>query len=345
MNTRASDTAVRSFYEGKVVLVTGASGFLATSLVKALSQFPCSIIRLSRDKNNLDPVEDASSKISRIVDIEGDYRNKETWALTSGVDIVFHLAAQTSFYKSEESESLDYENNVLPMIRLIESCSNRSSAPVVIFAGSTTQCGLATELPISEATKDNPITTYDMHKLMAENMLKTASRNGDIFGASLRLCSVFGPGVASSSKERNVLNRMIQSAIKKQSISLYGDGSILRDFLFIDDVILAFLTAPVFKQEISGKHFIVARGESVSMRTVVHMIKEVLKRKTTITIRIENILPPYELSPIELRDDVVLSDNYQRTTGWHPTISLLKGLGMSIDHYINHKVLLDASLN
>ena len=81
------------------------------------------------------------------------------------------------------------------------------------------------------------------------------------------------------------------------------------------------------------------------MRTVVHMIKEVLERKTTITIRIENILPPYELSPIELRDDVVLSDNYQRTTGWHPTISLSKGLGMSIDHYINHKVLLGGSLN
>ena len=178
---------------------------------------------------------------------------------------------------------------------------------------------------------------------MAEDILKTASEKAGIFGASLRLCSVFGPGVASSSKERSVLNRMIQHAISKKSIFLYGEGSILRDFLFIDDVISAFLIAPIFKQEITGKHFIVARGESVSMRTVVHMIKDVVERQTEITVTIQNTSPPCKLSPIELRDDVVLSDSYQRVTDWHPKLSLLGGLKISIDHYINKTLLLEGT--
>jgi nucleoside-diphosphate-sugar epimerase len=333
--------SIRSFYEGKVILISGASGFLGGSLVKALSQIPCSIIRLTRELAKLDPTFDSSTTFSKLVDIKGDYGTQETWNNVMGdVDIVFHLAAQTSFYTSEENQSLDYVSNVLPMIRLLESCSKHAHSPVVIFAASTTQCGLVKKLPITETTLDNPITNYDKHKLIAENALKAAAKKGDVFGCALRLCSIFGPGAVSSSKDRSVLNKMIEKAIDQQSISLYGDGSDLRDFLFIDDVTTAFLTAPIFKHKISGEHFIVARGASVSMRVAVNMIKKVVEDRLGTTVNIEITSPPHKLSPIELRDDVVLSDYYQRTTGWRPDIPFLDGLQISVDHHINKTTLM-----
>ena len=83
------------------VLVSGASGFLGSNLVTALASVPCSIMRLARKKDRLQPVNITSN----VIDIEGDYRRPETWHnLIRDVDIVFHLAAQTSVYKAEENK-------------------------------------------------------------------------------------------------------------------------------------------------------------------------------------------------------------------------------------------------
>ena len=155
-------TAEPSF-EGKHILLTGASGYIAHTLIEALKNFACTIVRLDR-KPPLERVEG----IANIVDIAGDVRDKSIFGrVLEDVDIVFHLAGQTSLYWAEENPLEDYGINVVPMLDLLETCRRRGRKPTIIFSGTATEAGVPRRVPVNEAFRDRPASIYDFHKLMA----------------------------------------------------------------------------------------------------------------------------------------------------------------------------------
>ncbi len=95
----------------------------------------------------------------------------------------------------------------------------RGRRPIVLFAGTVTEAGIPSRLPVDEDAPDDPITIYDRHKLMAEQDLKAAAVNGDVRGATLRLANVYGPGARGQRADRDVLNRMIKTAHRRRDRS------------------------------------------------------------------------------------------------------------------------------
>jgi nucleoside-diphosphate-sugar epimerase len=318
---------IPSYFAGKKILVTGASGYLATNLIRSLKNIDCTIVRLSRDSKLL-PVKG----IVKIVDIAGDICDRETWVrVLENVDIVYHFAAQTSVYAADENPLADLEINVLPMLNLLETCRNMGRQPVVIFSGTVTEVGIPKSLPVNETHEDCPITIYDLHKLMAENYLKYYSQKGIVKGTILRLPNIYGPGPKSSSADRGILNMMMRKALEGELLTVYGKGEFLRDYIYVEDVIAAFLNAAIYITQLNGKHFVLGSGEGHTIDQAINLVADRVAFKTGKRVPVKHINPPIVQSSIEERNFVADTQQFCLATGWKAHYSLIDGIDRTLE--------------
>jgi len=328
------DEQILSHFKAKRILITGASGYLATKLADVLKEVDCTIIRISRT-----PALDSICSKAKIVDKQGDIRTGEIWEQTlEGVDIVYHFAAQTSVYVAKDDPHADLQANVVPMLKLLETCRNRDLNPIILFSGTVTQVGIVESLPVNETCQDTPITLYDMHKLMAENYLEHYCHKEIVRGATLRLANVYGPG-PSGNAGRGVLNRMIQRALDGEALTIYGKGDCLRDYVYIDDVICAFLTAAQSVDNLNGKHFIVASAQGHTIAEAINLVADQAAIRTKQRVEVKYVEPPSEMSPIEARHFVADTGLFERATGWHSRYSLADGIGRMMDGALRQNII------
>lgn len=315
-------------YEGKRVLVTGATGYLGTNLIERLRQVDCHIIRLCRQAAPSLP-KDCEG---RIEDVVGDISGHEIWKrVMEGVDTVFHFAAQTSAYVANEDPPADLNSNVMPMLHMLEACRRQGRRPIILFSGSVTVAGIPVRLPVDETHPDDPATVYDLHKLMAERYLKWYTSQGIVNGAILRLANVYGPGPKSSRSDRGVLNQMIRKALVGEPLTVYGAGDNLRDYVYVDDVIQAFLHGARNIEAIRGKHFVIGSGQGHTIDQALNLVADRVALKTGNRVKVTHITPPFPQPPIELRNFVADPGSYTRATGWKAECSLAEGIDRSVE--------------
>lgn len=312
-----------SVYRGKTVVITGASGYIASAIVERLAGVAAKVIRVSR--GSLPPLFGCA-------DIVGDVAESETWRrVLPGAECVFHLAAQTSFYKSAEDPDADFRANVIPMRHLLEACRKEGYKPFIIFSGSTTEAGLPLTSPVDESHPDTPITVYDLHKLLSEKLLEGYARQGYARGTTLRLSNVYGPGPKSSASDRGILNAMIARALRGDRLTVYGDGSPVRDYLYIDDMAAAFLASCSGREALNGRHFVMGSGRGISLLDCFRLVAERVKARTGRAVEVVSVPEPAGLSPIESRRFVADASAFRKATGWAPTVSLKDGIDRAVD--------------
>ena len=322
--------SLAEFYNNKRILITGASGYIAWNLMRELVQSDCAILCLSR---NIEKIEKQNGK-ARFEFIECNYQNKSVYLeALEDTDVIFHFASQTSIYKAEKNPLADYEANVLTMQLLLEACRKSGTFPIIIFSGTSTQCGIPGELPVNENVIDNPITTYDFHKLQAENWLKFYTRQGWVEGVSLRLTNVYGPGPKSSSADRGILNIMIKKALQGDELTIYGTGEYIRDYIFIDDVVQAFLCAPIHIDKMKEKHFVLGSGFGKSIHDAIELVAKLVSKHIGNQVQIKSVKPPSGLLPIEYRDFIADVSSLASLTGISCKYSLEKGITKTIGFY------------
>ena len=314
---------------GQTVAVTGAGGFLGGRLVDRLATVDCRIIRLGRSP--LPPV--AATAAARVTDVIGDVGDRAVWNRLIDADCIFHFAAQTSGAAAAANPDADFQANVMPIRHLLAACRENGRRPVVLFAGTVTAAGLPARLPVNEDAPDDPITVYDRHKLMAECELKTAALAGGVRAATLRLANVYGPGGRGGIDDRDVLNRMIRAALRGQPLTVYGTGEYLRDYVFIDDVIDAFLLAAAQPGQVSGRHYVVGSGCGVTIRGAFELIAERVQRLTGRAVAVAVAAPATALSAIEQRSFIADPARFSAATGWQPAWSLSSGIDRTIEAF------------
>ena len=310
-------------YQNRQVLVTGASGYIGGALVTALKNHGSQVTRVSRQQ---------LAPIPGVIDQIGDLDNLEFWQpAVSQFDIIFHLAGLTSVYAAEHDPGDSLLGNVMPLCRIIEAAQIAGVQPFVLMAGTATEAGLTDALPVDESVRDHPITTYDLHKLFAEKQLKLSVQRGVIKGTCLRLANVYGPSVnMSAAPDRGVINMMVRRGLAGKAISIYGDGSQIRDYIFINDVVAAFLIAGKNCDVMNGRHFFIGSGQRSSIRHAFALIAERIEKANGIRPSIELAPWPDKISPIEFRNFVADSTAFRQATGWKPSTSLTKGLDLTI---------------
>lgn len=318
------------FYQDKRILVTGGSGFLATNLVEALKDTKCFIRRLSRGARF--PVHAGAA---RIEDMKADIAEEATWERAlDGIDIVFHFAAQTGVSTANEDPVADFGANVLPMLRMLEACRKKNLHPVALFSGTVTEAGITDRIPVDENIPDNPVTVYDLHKLMAENYLKYYVRKGMVRGAVLRLANVYGPGPRSSGANRGVLNGMIEKALEGRTLTIYGQGDYVRDYIYVRDVVGAFLAAGASIDRLNGRHYVIGSGTGHTIAETVRMVASRVERISGFPVAVMHVDLPDGMSPIERRNFVADTTHFSSRTGWMAGTSLAEGIDLTIDYFV-----------
>jgi UDP-glucose 4-epimerase len=316
------------FFLNKKILITGGDGYLAGGLVTLLQDTDCSILRLSR-RGAARVVLECSANIMAI---PGDIREPDLWAgLIDGVEVVFHLAAQTSTYIANADPLVDHEVNVLPMLRLLEACRQSSSSPTICFASTVTVAGIAESLPVDEEHPDHPLTVYDLHKQMAEQYLRWYAQQGLVRGVTLRLANIYGPGPRSSRNDRGILNQMIGRALSGEPLTVYGSGDQVRDYLYIEDAARAFLSAVAHGEALSGQTFVIGSGVGHSIVSALEMVAARATARIGKPVEVVHMTPPETLSPIEQRDFVANSSQFHKATGWLPQYSLGEGIDRTME--------------
>ncbi len=326
---------LHQFYRNKRILVTGGSGFLATNLIQQLLPMDCSIVRLSRGT----PLPDLPTVQAEIIDLTGVLDERSTWEQAlEGVDIVFHFAAQTSTYRANDDPLADLTSNVVPMIQLLELCRQQQRPISVLFAGTVTAAGIPTHLPVDETHPDAPLTTYDVHKLAVEHYLYSYVQRGIVRGATLRLANIYGPGPRSSSSDRGILNAMIRKALKGEALTIYGEGRMLRDYLYIEDATRAFLAAGIHAEKLEGEHYVLGSGSGTLFVAAVQLVAERVARITGKRSELRHVAAPANLSPIETRNFVADTTRFSQATGWRAQVSLVEGIDRTIEQFLSAEI-------
>ena len=316
-----------SAYRGKTIAVTGAAGFLGGRLVNRLAPGACRIIRVARSAPPPMVIETAAT----VTDVAGDVGHRGLWDLVADADVIFHFAARTSTAAAADDPERDFHANVAPMRHLLAACRERGVRPMVLFAGTVTQAGTPSRLPVDEDAPDDPRTVYDRHKLMAEANLEAAASQGIVSGATLRLANVYGPGGHGRTRDRDVLNRMIKTAIEGEPLTVFGSGEYLRDYLFVEDVVDAFLMAGAQPEQVNRRHFVVASGRGISIRGAFELVAARVERLTGRRVPVTTTAPTAPPSPIEQRHFVGDPSRFSAATGWRPSWSLTEGIDRTIE--------------
>ena len=262
------------FFNRKKILLTGGSGYLAYNLIDALKNTELEVTRFDLKIDNWSDF-DGNFKI-KIKNIEGDIRDRNLLeSILPEYDIIFHFAAQTSIYVADINPINDIGINLMPLVNILDICEKWQLKQVIIFSGTATQVGLNGFMPVDEQVQDNPVTIYDLNKSLSEKYLGFYCRKGVVRGSTLRLANVYGPGPKSGSNDRGIVNLMVKRAIDNKPLTIYGTGEYTRDYIYIKDVVNAFLSAAINIDKLNGKFFYIGSGKG---HTIVDMIKMIVER-------------------------------------------------------------------
>jgi UDP-glucose 4-epimerase len=306
--------------------VIGASGYIGSKLVNKLTDSGCYVIRASRR----DTIAGAASEF-----VKAELDNLDFWLnIVEKSDVIIHLAGNTSINVANDNPALDLDSSVVPIYRLTEACKILRKRPRVVFASTVSAYGFTDNLPVSEATAENPESFYDLHKFFVERQLVLATKLNICDGVSLRLANVYGPSSANSAAtDRGILNKIIGLALTGGAILLYGGGNYIRDYVYIDDVVDAFISASMSPQA-SGRFFNIGSGVGTTVKDAFYAVTEEVFLKTNTHVNIKDIPWPIASPKIDMRNFIASIEKAHTCLGWSPKVSLQAGIGTTVKSII-----------
>lgn len=250
-------------------LITGAAGFLGSSLAN----------QLAREGHQIRGVDDLSTGDPNSLgpDVHftrGDLNDRpKLWTLLQDVDVVYHLAARVSVPESILYPR-DYNNaNVGGTVALMEAMRDVGVRRVVL-ASSGAVYGDQREQPLKESMTPNPRSPYAVSKLAAEYYVRTIGNLWGIETVSLRIFNAYGPGQHLPASHPPVVPHYLKQAQRGGTLVVHGDGTQTRDFVYVDDVISG-LVAAATAPNVDGMVINIGSGKETSINELIRCVQEV----------------------------------------------------------------------
>jgi UDP-glucose 4-epimerase len=250
-------------------LITGAAGFLGSSLAN----------QLAREGHEIRGLDDLSTGDPQALgpDVHftrGDVSDRpKLWTLLQEVDVVYHLAARVSVPESI-TYPRDYNNvNVGGTVALMEAMRDVGVRRVVLASSGAVYGDLGHQ-PLKESVTPNPRSPYAVSKLAAEYYVRTIGALWGIETVSLRIFNAYGPGQHLPPSHPPVVPHYLRQAQRGGTLVVHGDGTQTRDYVYVDDVIsgmVAAATAP----NIDGLVINIGSGDETSINDLVKAVQDV----------------------------------------------------------------------
>src|SRR5882672_2440249 len=305
-------------------LVTGAAGFIGSSLVRALldrGDEVRGIDNLSTGKR-----ENLSEVLKRI-----DFRQADILDLDAirqaceGVDYVLHQAAIPSVPKSVLDPLGSNRANADGTLNVLVAARD-AKVKRVVYAASSSAYGDTPTLPKHEAMNPNPISPYAVAKLTGELYMTSFYRCYGLETVSLRYFNIFGPRQDPSSQYSGVLAKFSMQMLRGEQPTIFGDGETSRDFTYIDNVVSAnLLAAKAPRENVAGKIFNVATGRRATLNETFELLKPLTGYTGTVKYASERSGDiKHSLADITLA---------QQHLGYKPLVSFEEGLHRTVEWY------------
>ena len=260
--------------KGTRILVTGGTGFIGYHLVLKLIELAHRVIVLSR--NTPKDIEGFNS--SNVVFIRGDINNTEDIKRLEkyNINVIFHLASSANIPKSVEEPEADLFSNALGTFRMLEFAKNNNIRKF-IYTSTVSIFDKNNDLPISENARIKVSSPFGASKLTGESYCYAFYRTYGLDTNVIRLFNVFGPGMRVSN-HKNFIYDMIQKLLDNpKRIEVLGDGSQIRDYLYINDVIDGLLI--IAEKGVPGEDYNLGSGIPVKILDLLNRIANLMNIK------------------------------------------------------------------
>jgi len=320
-------------FSDKKILITGGLGFIGSSLALKLVEQDAKVTivdsMLPALGGNLFNVESIQDKIKINF---SDIRDENSMRyLVRDQEYIFHLAGQVNHVDSIRDPLNDFDINCRGTLILLEACHMHNREARIVFTGTRGQYGPSVKLPVSEEHPMQPKGIYAISNMAAEKMIFVYHNVHKIKGVCLRITNTYGPRHQMKTDEYGVFNWFIRKAIDGEEISVFGDGRLLRDFTYVDDLVECLMMVSLC-DEAYGDVFNVGTGVPVSFVDLARKIVEIAgSGGYTYTEFTE------ERKALEPGDYYADINKIKSVVGWTPKIDLDDGIGRTMAFYRRFK--------
>jgi nucleoside-diphosphate-sugar epimerase len=320
-------------YCGKNVMITGGMGQMGSTVAKLLVELGANVKIIDAmlpmyggNEFNIHGLED------KIEVCYADIRDSPAMnRLVKNQDFIFNFAGQVSHNDSISNPDLDLAINCQGHLNVLNAVKNYNPNAKIMYSGSRIQFGKIVYLPVDEHHPRIPLSVYGVHKNTGEQYYQAYFKHHNIKTVCFRIANPYGPRAQMKHHKYTMPNWFIRQAMENKTIPIFGDGSQLRDYMYIDDLANAFVMAGA-SEKADGEVFNIGSGVGTRFVDMVTLIiKTVGSGKTT------SVPWPKNYENVETGDYVANITKITKTLDWKPLVSLEAGIKKTVDYYKKNK--------
>lgn len=319
-----------SFWHNKRVFITGGNGFLGNRLIESLlcqGAHVTAVLRAPlKDKSLF--IESFKNKVNIQVGCLQELEGIARLLSDNKIETVFHLAAQAIVQSANSDPVSTFETNIQGTWNVLEACRQYKGLESVVIASSDKVYGEHATLPYREDFPHLARYPYDVSKSCAEQISLTYYHMYQLPVAIARCSNIFGPGDMNFSR---IVPGTIRSALLEQAPIIRSDGSPMRDFVYVQDVVAGFLelSEQMARVEVCGQAYNLGSGEPLSVLELTQLILGKLGK---------HYLQPEVLDQVEgeVKHHYSCIDRAKQVLGWKPRASIADRIAETIQWYEHH---------
>lgn len=298
-------------------LVLGANGFISSHLVDRLvkdGHFVRCFDRYRRDNYSFN---NNGSSGGRTEIYSGDFLNRSSlYDALDGIEYVFHFISTTNPLVSDADPFIDIETNIRMSVELFSICSERDVKKVIFAStGGAIYGNIAQKDHLNEDLCPHPISPYGIGKLTIEHYLNYFKQKHNLDSVSIRISNPYGPRQNILSGQ-GVIPIFLNKIRLGEPVAIYGDGTMIRDYLYIEDLISMII--PLMENPTQHNLYNIGAGQGQSINDLVSIMEHV----TGLPVAKE-----YRPTPATYVDSVILdTSRYTKEFGIKPTFGIEKGI-------------------
>lgn len=315
------------------VLVTGGAGFIGSNLVESLLASGNKVTCLDnfstgKRKNIAGFLDHPAFQL-----IEGDIRNyDDCLKAVSGIEFVFHQAALGSVPRSIKDPVATTDVNIGGFVKMLFA-SKESGVRRFIYAASSSTYGDNQEIPKTEDRIGKALSPYGITKYADELFADNFSGIYDIEVIGLRYFNVFGRRQDPEGAYAAVVPKFVSALLNHQQPTIYGDGSVSRDYTYIDNVIQANHLAAIAGKDAANKVYNIAHGDSTTLIQLFEHIRKIIALTDKTVAGISPVFGPPRLG--DIRHSLASVEKAGEYLGYKPGLNVVEGLAATIDWFRN----------
>ncbi len=321
-----------AYFQDKQVLITGGAGFIGSNLAHYLVAMGADVLLVDslipKYGGNLFNIAGIRDQIRlNIADVRDEHGLRY---LVQGQDVIFNLAGQVSHTDSMVDPYTDLEINARSQLSLLEACRHGNPDANIVFASTRQIYGRPQYLPVDEAHPLQPVDINGINKTAGEWYHIVYHHVYGLKTVSLRLTNTYGPRMRVKDARQTFLGWWLRQVVQNQTLQVFGDGQQIRDFNFVDDVVLALLLAAYYEKA-NGQIYNLGAPEAINLVELANLMVQIAGQG-----RFEIVPFPNDRKRIDIGDYHGNYDKIRQELGWEPRVSLREGLSQTLAYYQEH---------